>query len=166
MPRSSKIINQFDNSTLVAKDGTAVTPLSVSILFVQGDISITGLSNELADVSVYQTRRQVHSLRKGARTFPTISFSAMVSEFTEDDTGTLFDLITAKAGTPFEDRVSTTAATGDVLTLDLEFTMDGETTVFEDCHIMFDVSEGDPNSASFSATCYGAITGALAIAGS
>lgn len=160
----AKILNQFDSGTITFKDGTAVTPLSCTVLFDQGDFSISGLSNELADVSAYQSRRTLHSLRKGARTFPTGSFSAMMSEFSEADDGNVVDLITGKAATPFSARISTTAAKGDVLTLDLVFVLDGETSTLEDCHVMFDFAEGDPTTFSFSYTCYGAITGALAIA--
>ncbi len=162
MGRSSNIGNQFDSATVKLIDDTPTTPLEVEVLFVNGDISIGGLSAEGTDVSVYQTRRVVHSLRRGARTFPTISFSGMVSEFTEATIGTAHDMIQGTAGTPFAARISTTAAKGDVITLDVELTIDGAVTLFEDVHFTYDVSEGDPNSWSWSGTVYGNITGALA----
>jgi hypothetical protein len=171
MSRSGVILNQFDGGSITLSDGTDPTPLELTVLFDQADFSISGLSDEMTDVTPYQSRRTLHSIRRGALTFPTGSFSVMVSEFSETSVGTLFDLIHGTTGTPFAARVSTTAAKGDVTTFDLTLAVEGTdaggvdgTLTFEDCHLTWDFSEGDPNTASFSFTVYGQISGDLSIA--
>lgn len=169
MALSNVVKNQFDSGTIVIEDGTG-TPLSVTVRFDQADFSISGLKQVNRGTTAYQSRATVHSIRHTAREFPTGSFSAMVSEFSESGTGTVLDMIHGTGG--HSARVSTTASSGDVITFDITFTMEGtdfgdsadHTFTLEDCEIAYDFAEGDPNTLSFSFTCYGAVTGDIAIA--
>lgn len=172
MARSEVIINQFDAGTITLKDGTSETPLEVEVLFDNGDISLSGMNAEGSGHTAYKSRRRLVSLRKTDLEFPTGSFSAMASEFTEATTGTVLDMIHGTTGTPFAARVSTTASKGDVMTFDLVLAIEGSdyggvdsTLTLADCHLTWDFSSGDPNTLSFSFTVYGAITGDLAAFG-
>lgn len=92
MAASSVIKNQYGAGSIVISDGTG-SPLSVTVDFDQGDFSISGLKDQLKDTTTYQSRGTLHSVRHTARTFPTISFTAMMSEFKDASSGTAIDMI-------------------------------------------------------------------------
>lgn len=155
----------FRDGTLVVKDGTG-TPLEVTIVATAGDFSFSGMKLDGAsyETIVTQARGELHSLRKGNRAFPTISFNMYVSEFS---LATGENLLCLVAGTDdYSARVSTTAAKGDVMTFDLEFTTNlsgltggtSTTITFEDVELTLDFSEGEQNSVSVSGTVYGNIS--------
>lgn len=166
MALSTVVKSVFDGATgsLVAKDGTG-TPLTSTVRYQDG-FTADGLGAERRAVTAYQNRAALRSLRHTELTFPTLSFTQMLTEFSETGTGTLVDLVEGTAGTPYATRVSTTAAKGDVITLDLVFTVEGtnfgdskdHTITFEDVHLMWSVTEGDPSSISWTGTCYGTVT--------
>jgi hypothetical protein len=167
---SDVIKSQYDCGTITVADGSD-TPLTVDVEFDMGDFSVEGLVPNLRGVEAYQSRGKLHSLRQGERVFPTGSFSAMVSELSNDTAGTLLDLINGTGEFASPAPVSTTASTGDVMTHDITFTIEGtdvgddadHTFTLHDCHITAGFSEGSPDSLSFSFTMYGEITGDIAI---
>jgi hypothetical protein len=71
----------------------------------------------------------------------------------------------------FASAVSTLGSSADVYTLDVVITVEGTnfgdsadaTFTMEDCHLQVSWSDGDPATFSISGTCYGAITGDLAV---
>jgi len=168
MAASSVIKNQFGAGSITIQDGTG-SPLSVVVDFDNADFSISGLKDQLKDTTTYQSRGTLHSVRHTSRTFPTISFTAMMSEFTDSSGGTAIDMILGQA--PFAARVSTLGANADVMTfkilLGLEGTDFGDSAdiavEFDDVELSVDFTESDPNTLSFSGTVYGAITGDMAI---
>lgn len=171
MALSTVVKNSFTSGSIIVSDGTG-TPLTVTVQFDQADFAVSGLKDKLKDVTAYQTRGTLHSVRYAARSFPTLSFSFMVSEFSEASAGTLIDMITGKSSTPFAARVSTLGATADVMTFDVKLTVEASdfesgtsdlSLICEDVFLEFDFSEGDPDTISVSGTIYGNVTGNLDI---
>jgi len=156
------IPKNFRDGTVVVNDGSA-TPLSLPIAFIQGDFSISGEEAGNTEHSAYQSRGVLIGLRKTSALFQSGSFSLILSEFTLASGGTLLDMI--KGTGAFASRRSTTEAKGDVMTFDLVWTIEGtdlgdssdHVATMSDCHLTFDIGEGDPNTISCSFTCYGGI---------
>jgi len=170
MAASNTIKNSFGSGSITLSDGTG-SPISVVIDFDNADFSVDGLADKLKAIAVYQTRGVVNSVRHTEREFPSGSFSAMMSEFTDASSGTAIDFITGKA--PFAARISTLAggANADVFTCDVKMIAEGtdfgdsadHEIIMEDCAVKVAYSTGDPSSFSFSFTCYGAISGDVTI---
>lgn len=167
----STVIKNFTDGSLVIKDGTG-TPLSLTVQFENGDFALSGLKAKLRETVAYESRGRFKGLRHTTRTYPTGSFSAHFAEFSEDATGTLGDAI-LKQGTKWAAAVSTSGANAEVYTVDLIFMVEcsnhesgvtDATFTLEDCECSIDFSEGDPSTFSVSFTCYGALTGDIAIA--
>jgi len=155
---------------VTVKDGTAVTPLSTTVQFDQGDVSISGLMDKLRDVQAIEANGVFIDLRHTTRTYPSGSVTGYVSELSESGTSTVMDMIHATSGSAYAARVSTRTL-GDVITFDITFAVEGTdyggvdgTITLEDCRITWDYSQSDVDTVSFSFTCYGAISGDLAIA--
>lgn len=170
MSASTTIKNSFGSGSVILADGTG-SPLQVTVDFDQGDFSLSGMKAALKDTTSYQTRGELRSVRHTARTFPTISFSAMMSEFTDTAAGTAVDMIMGKTGTPYAARVSTLGASADVTTFKVTILVEGtdmgdsqdHTITLDDVELSFDYSEGDPSSFSFTGTVWGAITGDIVV---
>lgn len=160
---ASTIIKHFTDGSLVVKDGTG-TPVTLSIPFTMGDFSLGGLTQALRATNVYETRGVLVGLRKGAKAFPTGSFSCMVADYSDASDRTLLDFLRKNAS--YSANISTTTALGDVYTVDLVFTVEGtdlgdsadHVITLEDCDCSMDLSEGEPNSLSVSFTVYGAVS--------
>ena len=171
MALSTVVKHSFTSGSIIVSDGTG-TPLTVTTQFDQADFSVSGLKDKLKDTTAYQSRGTLHSVRYTSRVFPTLSFSAMVSEFSETSSGTLIDMITGKSGTPYAARVSTLGSTADVMTFDVKLTIEASdfeagtsdlSLICEDVELSFDFSEGDPDTISISGVVYGNVTGDLDI---
>lgn len=162
MPAST-IIKHFTDGSLTVKDGTG-TPVTLAIPFTMGDFSISGLNQSLRATNVYETRGVLVGLRKGAKSFPTGSFSCMIADYSDATNQTAIDFL-RKTGS-YSANISTTAALGDVYTVDLVFTVEGtdlgdsadHVITLEDCDCSIDISEGEPNTLSVSFTIYGAVS--------
>lgn len=163
MALSSVVKIASDAGSYTLADGTA-TPLTHTVRFDSADLSISGIQQALKETKAYQTRGKFVSLRKGARSAVTFSFSCMQSDLSEASSGTTLDFIFGKGASSA--RVTTGRIGGDVVTLDFTVSFEGtsygdgadQTMKFEDCEFSIDVSEGDPNTIKFNATCYGDIS--------
>lgn len=164
MMATSAIVKTNVDGQLVLKDGTAVTPLSITIPFENGDIAISALKALQRAATAYQSRARLVALRNGALEFPTISFSAMFSCFTSAQKDCVMDAI-RKTGA-WAAAVSTSAALGDVYTLDATFTIAGEDLGDSADHVItltkvaLDVAfgEGEPDNLTCNGTIYGSVT--------
>lgn len=164
MALSNIVKNQFDSGKIELIDGAGTV---VEVHLDDGTFAASGLKAKLRETVAYQSRGTVHALRHTSRTFPTGSFNAMLAEFSESGTGTILDFIHGQG--PYSGRTSTMP--GDVQTFDVKFTMEGNslgdsgdhTITLEDCELIWDVSEGDPNAVAFNWTCYGDVSGDIAI---
>lgn len=162
MPASS-IIKHFTDGSLTAKDGTG-TPETLVIPFTTGDFSLDGLTQARRATNVYETRGQLVGLRKGAKSFPTGSFSCMIADYSDATNETALDFLLKQNS--YSANVSTTTALGDVYTVDLVFTVEGtdlgdaadHVITLEDCDCSMGFAEGEPNSLSVSFTVYGAVS--------
>lgn len=166
MAASTKCKNWRDGSVQI-KDGTG-TPLTSTIAFDQGDLAISGLKAALYETLVIQSRGELRCLRKGNRTFPTVSFTALAPYFTDATTASLADVVRKISGGAWAAAVSTLGSTSDVFTVDLVFTVEGSdfgdaadhTITLEDVELELSFAEGNPsNTFSISGTIYGAIQG-------
>lgn len=166
----SSVVKHFSDGTLTIEDGTAGTTISLVLDFSNGDLSVEGLQHKLRPVLAYQTRGALKSIRHGEREFPTFSFTAMLTDFSEATSGTIFDVV-AKDGA-FGSAVSTYGANADVLTYKLTWDVEGtdfgdsadHQITLDDCHITISVTEGQPNTFNVSGTVYGAVGGNIALA--
>jgi len=160
---ASIIAKHFTDGLITLKDGTG-TPVSLAVPFSMGDFALSGLVQGRRATNVYETRGQLVSLRKGAKSFPTGSFSCMLADYSDATDQTVFDFLN-KSGS-YAANISTTVAKGDVYTVDIVFTVEGtdlgdsadHTLTLEDCDCSMDLSEGEPNSISISFTVYGTVT--------
>ena len=148
----STVTKHFTDGSITLKDGTG-TPLTLTVALSVGDLTISGLETDTLGraVNAYETRGVLRSLRRGARVYPTVSFSAHLADVTDATDKTLFDFILKRGASA--SNVSTTAGTGDVYTLDVVFTIEGtdlgdaadHVITLEDVHFTegAEVKEGD-----------------------
>jgi len=162
----SSVAKNMRDGTLLIEDGTAPTALDLTVQYEAGDFSISGLSQGLKDVATYLDRGDLFSVRHTNQTFPSLSFSAHLTDISDTGGGaseTLPDIIMRTTGSPFAAAVSTLGANADVYTLSLKWTIaepggGTHTVTCDDVHCSIDMSEGDPNSFSVSGTVFGSIT--------
>jgi hypothetical protein len=165
---TSSIIKNMADGTITFKDGTG-TPIVCTVRFDNADFSVDGLKAKLRETNAYQHRGVLSSVRHTTRTFPTFSMTCSMSNFTSAGADTVSDAILKNGA--FAAAVSTLGANADVYTLDVTITEEGTTFgdaadhafSLEDCELSMSYAEGDPNTFSISGTCYGAVTGDLAI---
>lgn len=167
MGSSSFVKNNMDGS-LVISDATG-TPITLTVPFEQGNFTLSGMKKALRETVAYQSRGVLSTVRHTGRTFPTGSFSAMMTSFTSASANSLSDAILKNGA--FASAVSTLGANADVYTLKLTFAVEGSnfgdsgdhSFVLNDCECSIDFAEGDPNVFTVSFTCYGTVTGDLAV---
>ena len=146
---ASLVVKHLYDGAISASDGTGA-PVTLSIPFTMGD----------------QSRGVLTAVRKAARTYPSGSFSFQVADYSDAIDQTAIDYFLKSNS--YSANISTLAAgaDADVYTVDLVLTVGGtavgdtadHTVTLTDCDVTLDVSEGEPNSASISFTCYGAVT--------
>lgn len=150
-------------------DGTSGTPLEITLSYDNGDFSCGPLKDVLNEDVAFERRGKFMGVRAGARIYPTGSFTATMTQFSDATAGTLADFLLRNGN--YSAAVSTLGSTAEIYTVDIELTVEGtdhgdaadHTMTLEDCSVRIDsFSEGEPNSFSISFTCYGAITGDLA----
>jgi hypothetical protein len=156
---------------VVLVDGTTPTPLTLTLLFDMGDVSLANMgqsSNEL----VHLTRRGRYiSTAHGDRKFPTITFSEMqVEKASSTNAGAALDFM-KKLGAHSSNASTGGSGSKRPYAFNLRYETEGTdfgddadgTTTFERCYLMdFSFTEGQPNSFSFTVECCGAVTGDLA----
>lgn len=159
----SSVVKNFRDGTILIEDGTG-TPLAVTVQYEAGDFSISGLNQSNTEATTYLDRGELGSVRKTSRTFPTFSFSAHMTDLSDNTDKLLWDAVN-KTGA-FASAVSTGGTASDVYMLKVTFTVEGSNfgdsadhvLVLNNCHLSIDFAEGDPNSFTLNGTVYGAIT--------
>lgn len=156
------VIMTSRHGSLQLKDGTG-TPLVLDVRFDRGDLSVSGLSPDMAEIITFQARHVHIGHALGAPTYPTLSFSLFVTEFSETAEGTLQDFLHGTAGTPYASRVSV-ADNFDGFACDIVFNADttgdgsaDRTLVFHGCVVTeYQFGEADEGmNLTVNATCYG-----------
>lgn len=158
----SPTYKNFRDGTITLTDGTG-SPITLIIQFEPGDFSASGFSEGNHEVNAYLDRGEFASLRKTVRTFPTFSFTAYATDYS-DATDELPADAVQKLGA-FAAGVSTLGTNADAWTckvvLDIEGTTLGDPTDhqldMDDCRLVLDFSEGDPSAFVVNGTCYGAV---------
>lgn len=160
----SSVVKNYRDGTITFSDNTSPTPLSMTVQYESGDLSVSGLG-QLHETATYLDRGELGSLRQTARTFITGSFSAHFTDLTDATGGTLYD-VAAITGY-FASMVSTLGTASDVKTYKLVWTCEGSNfgdsgdhvLTMNDVHVTsVDIAEGDPNSYTINFTVYGTIT--------
>ena len=160
---ASTVVKNFTDGTIKIEDGTG-SPLSYTCAFDEGNLSISGLAQQLNEVATYESRGTLKSVRHTARTYPSGSFSVMLTDVTDGSDATLIDILT-KSGA-YAAGLSTLGSTADVYTVKVTPTVEGtdhgdsadHTFVMDDCHCLIDLAEGDPNTVTVNFTVYGSVT--------
>ena len=158
----STVIQTSRHGSLTMLDGTA-TPLTYSVRFDRGDFSVSGLSPDMCEIITFAARHVHIGHAKGAPTYPTLSFSLFVTDYSETATGTIQDFLHAKTGTPFASRV-TVASNYDGFACDVRWDADTDedgttdnTLTFHGCVVTgYDLAEADDGvTITCNATVYG-----------
>ena len=165
MAGASSIVKNFRDGSLLIKDSTG-TPVSITVQFEEGNFSLSGLQQDLTEVSAYLDRGSLCSLRKTNQVFPTFSFSSYMTHFTSGGSGAISILEFIKQVDGGSSLTSGSASKGDVMTFEVSITVEG--TDFSDtsdhkitmaeCVLSVDYAEGDPSTFSVSGTVYGTIS--------
>lgn len=162
----SNIVKNFRDGTLSLIDGTG-TPVTYTVTCEQGNLKVTGqnVGGKAYEIEVYEDRGEVCGLRKGARKYPTFTFSAYLRGFTgATGSGTIKDFCLFRNA--YSGNTSTTTL-GDIKTIDVKLTIEGtdlgdaadHTTTLEDCIVdSVDAEEGSPDMYTISGRVVGTIT--------
>jgi hypothetical protein len=159
---ASTVIKNLNDGSVTVEDGTG-SPVSLSVPFTVGDVSIDGLGPQQNEVTAYETRGSLNTVRHTTRTYPTVSFSAQLADYSDGTDGTLVDFCLFQAS--YSANVSTLGANADVKTIKLTLTVEGtdhgdsadHTIVMDDVYVTVAVAEGDPNTVTISGTIYGSV---------
>jgi hypothetical protein len=166
MPISS-VVKNFRDGTILINDGTTPTPLALTVQYENGDFSLSGSnysSTGSVDHTKYLDRGELASVRRTSRTFPTGSFSAMLTDISDASNNTLWDAVNRSGS--FAAAVSTLGANADLYTLKITLTIEGtnfgdaadHVLIMNDCRCSIDVAEGDPDSVTLNFEVLGSIT--------
>ena len=157
----SSIIKTKRDGTILIEDGTAITPLAITVSYEQGDLSVEIPGRTVNNFLDRGEFGEIPSLRWGDDQPITWSFTANLRDLTDDAAGTLMDIIT-DSGYVGSDWVSTLGANAEVKTFKLTFTIEGtdhgdaadHTLEMNHCVVTGSISEGDPDTISLSGTSF------------
>jgi hypothetical protein len=161
---ASDIVKHLYDGSIKALDGTSGTAVELEIPFTVGDFSVQGLQETQRATVAYESRGVLNSVRKAARTYPTGSFTFQIADYSDGTDKTALDYFLKRGS--YSANVSTLGTNSDVYTTDLVFTVAGtvlgdaadHVATLEDCDVVVDFSEGEPNTGTISWTCYGDYT--------
>lgn len=159
MAEESAIVKTVYDGSVSVKPGAGgsyAIPASVSM-------DISALVQAQKEVIVVEARGELVSLRKGKRKYPSGSIEIYLSGLSDATKTTILDYF-LKTGSQAA-GTSTTAAIGDVWTIDIILTIKGSVFgdasdhvfTLEDCHVEVGVKEGEPDTITGSFTCYGTV---------
>ncbi len=145
----SNIPANFTDGVLTISDDNGN---SATLVCAQGDMSLSGLMAKGRQVTASESRGGLCGLRKAARAFPQLTFSAELNApYGEFQALALGETIGFK---------SVTEDIGDADCVDFDFSFDynaeSRDITSEDLHFSdLTFTEGDPSTVSFTATVYG-----------
>lgn len=159
----SSVVKNFRDGTIVLSDGTG-TPLTVTIQFENGDLSISGTNQGNYEHTKYLDRGELGSIRKTTRMFPTGSFTCQMTDLSDATDRLIWDMVN-KTGA-FASAVSTLGANADLYTLKIVLTVEGtnfgdstdHVLNLNDCRCSIDFAEGDPSNFTINFEVLGTIT--------
>jgi hypothetical protein len=165
MALSNYVKNDVQGS-ITLKDGTG-TPVTMDVDFDLGDVSLSGLSEKLNESVNIERRGKLKDVGYGARTYPSLSFSILVAQFTDASADVVTDFLLRQG--KFSGNISTLGA-GRPYAVDVVFTIEGtavdgtdHTWTAHDFVPNQDFSEGSPaDTIAVSGDVRGPITGDIA----
>jgi hypothetical protein len=160
---ASTVIKNLNDGTITLEDGTG-TPVTLVVPFSTGDLNVTALAATQNEVTAYETRGTLNTVRHTSRTYPTLGFSFQVADYTDVTDFTAQDFVMFQGA--YASNVSTLGANAEVKTIKVTLTVEGtdhgdaadHTIVLDDVHCTMNITEGDPNTATISGTVYGSVT--------
>lgn len=160
---ASTVVKNFTDGIIKVEDGTG-SPLSYTCLFDEGNLTVSGLTQQLNEVATYESRGALKSVRHTARTYPSGSFSVMLTDITDGSDATLIDILLKQGA--YAAGISTLGANADVYAVKITLTVEGtdhgdsadHTIVMDDAACSVDLAEGDPNTVTVNFTVYGTVT--------
>lgn len=153
-------VNNFTDGSVALKDATG-TPITVTAQYSNGDFGASGLQNGQREITHYEARGVITSVRKTTVKLVSGSFSCQMTGLTN---ATAFAADAVMKTGAFSAGVSTLGSSAEVWAVTIvwsEAAVNGgtvSTMTLTNCVVTLDVSEGDPNTLSFSYTCYGTVT--------
>lgn len=161
----SDILQTSRHGSVTMIDGTTPTALTYAIRFDRGDFSVSGLSPDMCEIITFAARHVHIGHAKGAPTYPTLSFSLFVTDYTSGSLtqGTIQDFLHGVSGSKFASRV-TVASNYDGFACDIRWDADTDedgstdnTLTFHGCVVTgYDLSEADDGTTiTCNATVYG-----------
>lgn len=159
----STVVKNFRDGTIVVSDGTG-TPLTVTVQFENGDLSLSGTNQGNYEHTKYLDRGELGSIRKTNRMFPTGSFTCQMTDLSDATDRLIWDIVN-KTGA-FTAAVSTLGANADLYTLKVVLTVEGtnfgdsadHVLTMNDCRCSIDFAEGDPSNFTINFEVLGTIT--------
>jgi len=161
---ASTVIKHFTDGSIVFSDGTG-TPVTLTIPFTAGDLTVSGLAQKLREVVRYETRGVLNSIRHGARTYPTMSFTAQLADYSDATDGTAIDYVLRQNSYSGNTTVSTNST--EVYTFDIILTVEGTDHGDSADHVItmtnvsctIDIAEGEPNTLTVNGEIHGGYDG-------
>ena len=135
-----------------------------TLLYTQGDFSVSGLQEGQTNVEAVQNRGRHHALVYTTQTYPEVSFGGTWTDISDGSAVTALDIIT-KIGSCAGDDGSISAQSP--YAVDLLWTGEGtdmgdpsdHSLALTACRLLMDGSEGmSTNTFSVSGVCYGTVT--------
>ena len=148
-------VTNFRDGVLILEDGAGhslETPLDM------GDVAISGLSADMTELAVYQSRGRTKAVRRTNDVQPSVSFSAMLQRLgsTTASKPALLDFLMRRG--LYAGNVRTSHVCGDsyLLTARWQLTVPEGVDYIELRGVSFsaDTAEGDPNTISATGTVY------------
>lgn len=160
MPAST-VIKQLHDGIISMSDGTG-TPIILSVPFTVGDLKIQGIQETQRSVNKYEARGVLRSVRHGARTYASGSFSFMVADYSDATNDTAIDFLLRQNG--YSGNIGTLTP-DEVYAVDIKLTVEGtdlgdsadHTIELGDCVCTVGHDEGEPNMVTVSFEILGAI---------
>ena len=118
----STVVKSYRDGSIVLSDGTG-TPLTVTVQFEAGDLSLSGTNQGNYEHTKYLDRGELGSIRKTNRMFPTGSFTCQMTDLSDATDRLIWDIVN-KTGA-FTAAVSTLGANADLYTLKIVLTVEG-----------------------------------------
>lgn len=162
---ASAIPKHFTDGQITLADGNG-TPVTLTVPLSTGDLSISGLGKDpkARATNVYEARGAITGLRRGAREYPTVSFSAQLADVSDATDQTVIDFLLKRGS--YASNTSTSVAAGDVYTVKITLTIEGtdlgdsadHTIVMNDVDVRLAIAEGEPSTVTVEGTIYGNVT--------
>ena len=163
----SSVVKNYRDGSIVFNDATSPTPITLTVQFESGDLSLSGVnysSTGPVEYTKYLDRGELGSVRRTSRSFATGSLSCQMTDLSDGTDRLIWDAVNRSGA--WASAVSTLGANADLYTLQIVITIEGtnfgdaadHVLTMNNCRCSIDFAEGDPNSFTIHFEVLGAIT--------